>query len=685
MLEPIHAARRTGEAMRETLRRGNQGGVTPAKSLPRPAPGRRNSAAMLAVVGVLALLLSLPAGAAVLTGKVRSLGAQPIYAPPSITSSMVTLQFYVDDGTLVEKGDPVLRIDASAAAGKLQSLHDQIDKTRADNAQKLAQLELDVIDARIALVNARAAKKKAAVDAGIPANLIPAIDYDRYQGTYTSAKRKLKLAEGKLADARAALERQRNSGAIALRQLTLKLEFNQAQVDVATVYAEKDGMVVHSFRQLLFGGQQKGRFEQGTSAFSGARVGSVVSPGSDYAVRAWVLEASRGQVHEGQQVRLKFDALPGASLTGTVTAISGSAAPKAEWGDGRYYQVDIKAEGLDDLALLPGMSARVNTDLEAGTAALADRAEHATDEHASGPLQARGEIYARDSIPVVLPSIRHVWRLNIVKMAEDGTRVKKGQPIVTFAATRLAQRLPSAKSKLAEKQRTLDKLKLALADNKRSAKLDVAKAEAEAEKARRKAQQPEAYVPGIEYKKLVIDRKSTAKVMDLNRQRAEVAARLRKAKLEKANVEVSILQHEVQQLVRSLAKLTIMAPRSGILIHRSDRNGEKYDVGSQVFRGTTIADIPDLDSLAVHASLPERNLTRVQVGQPVTVTLSGGIARELPGHVADIGRSVHSRSRAEPEPVIDLDIRLDADDLDGLKPGQQVQVTIHPGSEDDSA
>ena len=611
--------------------------------------------------------------AVVLTGEVRSLGAEPLFAPPSM-SSPVVLRSFVEDGAQVKKGDAVLSIDAGQAAAQLQNLKDQIEKAENKNAKELADLQLKEADAEIALVNARAAERTAAVDAAIPRHLIAAIDYDKYQGTWTSAKRQAELAKRNLDDARAAVARSRRSGQLEVDKLKLQLQFNQDQVDTATVYAGQDGTVIHGFMTVSFNGQVAGRFEQGSNAMPGTQVGEIVQPGGHYTVRAWALESDRDQLKPGQSVGLHFDALPGSQVAGTIRRVSGSASDKPEWGDGRYYQVDIApGPGMDSLHLLPGMSVRVDT-AQVSRPAQA-RLPEKMDARA---LKASGEIYARDTVALMPPQIQGLWQLNITRMAGDGEKVKKGEPVVVFAGGDIAQKLPSSQSKLKEQQRALDKLKLDLADDARDVQLSVAKARADADKAGRKAEQPQAYVPGVEYKKLVIDRKRAEQVLKLTEKRAAVAARDRTAQLQQAQTEVTLLQHEVTRLMQSMAKLTLNAPRDGILLHRSEWNGDKIDTGSQVWRGMAVGDIPDMNTLAVHASLPEHDFTRVHVGQKVSVTLSGGIGRQIDGTIHSIGHSVHSKSRAEPVPVIDLDISLDKAELEGLKPGQPVQVTIRP-------
>jgi hypothetical protein len=59
----------------------------------------------------------------------------------------------------------------------------------------------------------------------------------------------------------------------------------------------------------------------------------------------------------------------------------------------------------------------------------------------------------------------------------------------------------------------------------------------------------------------------------------------------------------------------------------------------------------------------------------VRITLEGGSGQTLTGHVEDIGIGVHSKSKVEPVPVVDLHVTLDANGP-VLKPGQPVQVEI---------
>lgn len=621
------------------------------------------------LVALALLAAALPAGAAILTGEVRSAGAQALFTPPSL-SSPVVLRTYVPDGTHVQKGDALLSIDAGSMASQLRQLRDQIAQDKDKTAKDVADLQLKAIDAELALVDAKAASDEAAIDASIPKNLIPAVQYDKYQGTYESNRRDVALKQGQLAAAQAAVARRREDGALQEKKSTLQLGFYQSMVDRATVHADMDGVVVHAFEGNA-SIDQGSQFEEGSTSYPGTQVGEVVAAGSSE-VRAWALEPDRRGLKVGQAVRLHFDALPGVHATGTIRSISGASEPKPEWGDGRYFTLDIAIEGkAAKLPLLPGMSVRINTVPTATPAEVALTPPKL--------IKADGAVRALDSVSIIPPQVEGLWQMNVTKMVPDGAQVKKGEPIVTFAAGDLAQKLPATMSQLTEKLRTRDNLKLELADRARTDTLAVAQAQADATKAQRKTTVPKDTVALMEYKKTWIERRKAERRLALSRQRSQVDAAARAAEQRVADGDVTRLQKQVAQMQSELASLTVLAPRAGIFLHHTAWNGNMIDTGSQVWRGMSVGEIPDMHTLVVRANLPERDLEWVREGQSVRVLLTGSGNRILAGKIARIGTTVHSESRVQPVPVVDLRITLEANH-ETLKPGQPVRVEIKPAT-----
>ena len=605
-----------------------------------------------------------PARAVVFTGEVRAEGAQTLFTPPS-DSSPVVLRYYVPDGTRVKAGDVLLRIDAGQAAAQIRDIDAKIEQARAKIDREAADLRLKQVDAELALIDAQAALDTAQVDAAIPRHLVSALDYDRYHAEFDRTTHDAALKAKEVGDARDAVARRLADGKLEVEKLQVQKVYNQSQVEAAEVRADRDGTLIHGFSRWL-----GTRIDEGSSTYPGQEVGTVVST-EGLSVRAWVLEPDRPGLAIGQPLRLSFDALPGHTMIGTIGAISGASEARQEWGPGRYYVVDIGLSALGGVRLSPGMSVRA----ESQDGANATSATVSVPP-ARKPAHATGEVYARSTAAISPPQIEDLWQLTVTQMADDGKTVKKGDPIVSFDGGEINKQLTAKRSELEEKKRTQDKLRLELGEKARTETLTVAEAHAEAIKAQRKASEPEAYVPGVEYKKLLIARRKAEQREAKSVEREHVAADERTAEQRAADADVARLSADVERLQTSLTELNLTAPRDGTFLHAVQPwNGEKIEVGKQVWRGVSVGQIPDTATLAVRAALPERDIERVKAGDRVKITLEGGSGQTLPGHVEDIGISVHSKSRVEPVPVIDLNIALDGGG-GALKPGQPVQVDI---------
>ncbi|MBX9401156.1 HlyD family efflux transporter periplasmic adaptor subunit [Lysobacter sp. BMK333-48F3] len=310
----------------------------------------------------LALLACAPAAAAVLTGEVRSLGAQPIYTPQSNTAP-VTIRYFVPEGQAVKAGEVVLRIDPGQAGTQIPELDAKLEQTRAKAAKETAELEVKTVDAEVALADAEAALATARIEAAIPRGLISQLDYDRHQGDLDKTTRELKLKREQLAAAHSAQARQREDARLEVAKLSGQRDYYALLLRQSEVRAERDGIVLHGFNTNWIGG----RIDEGSSTMPGSKAGEIAGDGG-MQVRAWALEPDRRGLRVGQPVQLAFDALPRQRLRGRITAIAGAPDRKPEWGEGRYFSVDIALPPRHALKLLPGMSVRVSPLAPAGAA-----------------------------------------------------------------------------------------------------------------------------------------------------------------------------------------------------------------------------------------------------------------------------------------------------------------------------
>ncbi len=595
-----------------------------------------------------------------LTGVVDAIDSQSILVPPS-NSAPVVLRNYVPEGVVVKAGDIVLSIEGQDSAS-LDQQRTEADQAVARAEKETAELDVKAVEAARALANGRAALAKAKVDAALPRAQISGLDFDRYRVEHDRATLDLEVKQKASDIAAEAVATRTRDAALEAKKLQLGIAFTIARRELAQVRAARGGVVVHGYSEW-----RGERYDEGSSGFPGNTVGQVMGTGT-MRVRAWALEADRPLIAEGQGVRLQFDALPGAVLPATIASIANAPEPRASWGNGRYFRLDIDLPAGHNLPLVAGMSVLVEP-RQAGAA---------VQEPASAPAPAEllieGEVDSRVAYPVLPPTIPEVWQYTLMQLAPEGTAVKAGQQVATFGANEVDPRLATGISALKEKQSALAKLKLEHAEAARTAELAVAEAKSNRERAQRKATQPKELIRRVDYDKLVIERALAEELEALAVRQRDAQTLARKA--EAATIASEIAQHAsaIAELTKGKAQLTVKAGHDGIVLYRTQFSGEKFIVGSQVFKGLSVATVADPTQLIVVAKVPEAQASAVQVGQAARVTFAGANTA-IKARVSRLGRTFHGKSRSQPIVVRDVELEFDSMPT-AMKPGGAVQVTL---------
>ena len=617
------------------------------------------AAAALVWLGALAAA-EVPRRPVLLTGEVVALDSQPILVPAA-NGGPVLLRNFVAEGTVVKRGDLVLRIDANEGMN-ISKEETELEQAAARARREWTDLIVKGVDAAKELRVAEAALNKARVDAALPKSLVPAIDFDRYQGELVRTRHDLEVKQQALANAQAAVQRRQADGDLEAKKLGFNVQFLKSLVSQAEVRAERDGIVVHTYSEW-----RGERNDEGSSAFAGNTVGYVIGDGETQ-VRAWALEADRTFLAVDQSVRVTFDALPALVLTGKIARIASAPQLRAAWGSGRYFQVDVALPAGNQPQLVSGMSALVEP--------LKGAPPPIQQPTSTAALQLEGEIASRRALPVSPPQISEVWQFNLSTLAPEGTLVRAGEPVAVFEVADLKPQLDAKQSMLNEKLRALDKLELDQREATRTADIDVAEARSNTEKAERKVSQPKDQIRRVDYDKLVIDSELAHQQSELALQHRAARAEARAAERSALDVDIKRLRSDIARLESAIASLTVTAKAPGLVLYRLQYNGEKFSVGKQVWRGESVATVADPQQLMVRATVPEAQSSIVQVGQRARVNVPGANLA-LNARVSGLGPVFHIKSRAQP--VIVRDVELSFDKVPrGLKPGAAVQISLLP-------
>jgi multidrug efflux pump subunit AcrA (membrane-fusion protein) len=234
----------------------------------------------------------------------------------------------------------------------------------------------------------------------------------------------------------------------------------------------------------------------------------------------------------------------------------------------------------------------------------------------------RGELVAEDSSQITAPAIPN---LTIVWMAPPNSAVNAGDPIMRFDASGAQRQLKEKEAALAQALASLHQAKAEAAITAEQDNLEIATLALAVELARIEVSKGEILSAiqaednrialALAQEKLVVRR--AAAVFNAASAQSKIGAA--ESQRKKANAEV--------ELIRSrLARTEVRSPSRGIVSYLMNNsqgwmNAKPFKVGDNVWPGSAVAEIPDLDSLRLKGKAEEIDRGRMTAGQDVRVIL----------------------------------------------------------------
>ena len=286
------------------------------------------------------------------TGTVESKKTQRVLMPlvPSFNGKLSEM---VDEGTSVEVGDLLIRIDGTDVNSKIESLEEQLTTFEATSKKTEIDLLIQLNTAQISFDRADTNLKIAKMKAEVPLNYIGELAFKQNQLSQKTAEKVFQKTVNDLNEVKKKQKEARSEKKLGIAQKQKKLSFQKDLLSNYTVYAERTGYVVNATHPW-----NGSKIQLGDQLQSGWPV-LTVSENSDLQISAWINAIDIPHIKLGQQVKIQFDAFMDSSYTGKITSISAGGGDRKSWGNGLYYQVIIEFNGQKKDKLLVGMSAVV--------------------------------------------------------------------------------------------------------------------------------------------------------------------------------------------------------------------------------------------------------------------------------------------------------------------------------------
>lgn len=296
-------------------------------------------------------------------------------------------------------------------------------------------------------------------------------------------------------------------------------------------------------------------------------------------------------------------------------------------------------------------------------------------------LQLRGDLKARKSATITAPY--EAGDLQILKIASNGTTVKKGDVVVAFDTTSPRQTLEQDQTELKSADAEIEQSRAKARLKEEQDLTDVMKDRFDVESAKLDASKQEilSKIDGQE---------ALLKLADAEQKLKQDEAKLSSDKAsDAADVEDKIQKHDqamfkLRQTQRSLSVLLLKAPTDGIVNVLNNwrasgffGNGAPFKAGDRAWPGAAIAELPDLSTLQIVARVDEVERGRIQVGQPLTIRADAIPDREFTGHIAQISTTASTDFTAGWPFPRDFTVQIAIDHPDPrLRPGMQANLRI---------
>jgi multidrug efflux pump subunit AcrA (membrane-fusion protein) len=295
-----------------------------------------------------------------------------------------------------------------------------------------------------------------------------------------------------------------------------------------------------------------------------------------------------------------------------------------------------------------------------------------------------GELGAVRSTSIVTPRGR--GRLQIRWLAEDGAEMKEGDRLVDFDASNLIQTIEERRLQLEQAvigREAAERNASAETEKKRVA---VEKAEIEAAKARIDAEIPREMRPAAEWRKFQATWHEKQAALEKARLEQEAYVTASRSEIETARATEQKARREVAEFERSLASMSLLAPRDGIFIvgnywRWGPEGPRKLQPGDQVWPSFTIGKIPDPGEMEVQATLAEPDHGKVAPGMKARCILDTYPDRVLEGKVEEVGSVASEAGRGWARTRSGFPVRISLVGSDPLlRPGLSVRVEVIRGA-----
>jgi HlyD family secretion protein len=139
-------------------------------------------------------------------------------------------------------------------------------------------------------------------------------------------------------------------------------------------------------------------------------------------------------------------------------------------------------------------------------------------------------------------------------------------------------------------------------------------------------------------------------------------------------------ENKVAQINQGRERFQAKADRDGVVVYKTKWNGEKFQVGENIWSGQPILEIPDLNTIRAEAFVPEVDIGKIQLGQRAEVTIDAFPGKSYSGKVKHMDTLVRQKAWDIQNKILSVEIELDQLDPSVMRPAMSIKTRIETGA-----
>jgi multidrug efflux pump subunit AcrA (membrane-fusion protein) len=273
-----------------------------------------------------------------------------------------------------------------------------------------------------------------------------------------------------------------------------------------------------------------------------------------------------------------------------------------------------------------------------------------------------GELKAKSQTDIMAPSTdlqqASIYSdLKIEDLIAEGTIVDSGEVVASIEKNPIISKLGDVQLEVDKKSSEYSQARLDTTLTLRDAREELSNLRYALEQARLELEQSKYEAPAtIRQKQL--DLEKTEKSYQQKLQNYITKVKQAETKVDIIKTDLNIARRKAEKLTNLINKLSIKAPKSGMVIYARSWNGQKKMVGSTISPwNPVVATLPDLSVMQVITYINEVDIRKVETGQKVYINLDAEPDKKLTGvitQVANIGEQRPNSDAKVFEVLIDV-------------------------------